>query len=221
MLAFAGWVIGYDGHYEFDNIGEDYAAHDVPYIGLRMLPAILGSLTPVLAFGTMRECGFPRIVSFLSAMLVAIDNGHVVQTRLILLDAQLIFFLACSMYSYVRFAKQRYKYADSSPAALIRQRVHAAVVDVDARDGRVAGIDDQLQDGRPVRVPRRGHRGLDRPVEPARRPQRPHDRPSRRSPLALTRRRSTSPSTLSRARSGSSSCRPSSTCSGSGSTSRS
>ena len=108
LLAFAGWVIGYDGHYEFDNIGEEYAAHDVPYIGLRALPAIFGSLTPVLAYATMRETGFPRLIGILAAMLIAIDNGHVVQTRLILLDAPLIFFLACSIYSYIRFHKLRY-----------------------------------------------------------------------------------------------------------------
>ena len=36
------------------------------------------------------------------------DNAHISQTRLILLDAQLVFFTALSLYSYIRFRKLRY-----------------------------------------------------------------------------------------------------------------
>ena len=39
-----------------------------------------------------------------------LDNAHVAQSRLILLDATLIFFLSLTMYSYVRFRKLRYLY---------------------------------------------------------------------------------------------------------------
>ena len=74
MLAFAGWVIGYDGHYEFENIGESYITNKVPYIGLRTLPAILGSLVPVVVYGIMRESGYPRIVGVLSAALVLVGE---------------------------------------------------------------------------------------------------------------------------------------------------
>lgn len=37
-----------------------------------------------------------------------VDNAHIAQTRLILLDAALIFFMALSLYSYIRFRKLRY-----------------------------------------------------------------------------------------------------------------
>ena len=70
MLAFAGWVIGYDGHFEFDNINDDYHENKVPYVGLRALPASLGSLTPPIVYGIMRESGYPRIISFFSAALL-------------------------------------------------------------------------------------------------------------------------------------------------------
>lgn len=65
-----GWLIGYDGSFEFENIGDNYHKFDVPYIGLRALPAILGSLTPPVIYGIMRESGYPRIVAILSAMLI-------------------------------------------------------------------------------------------------------------------------------------------------------
>lgn len=35
------------------------------------------------------------------------DNAHIVQTRLILLDAPLIFFMACALFCYVRFYRFR------------------------------------------------------------------------------------------------------------------
>lgn len=129
LLAFAGWVIGYDGHYEFENIGESYVDNKVPYVGLRVLPAILGSLVPPVVYGIMRESGYPRIVGVLSAALVLIgesvvgeevrfgeeltcrsliDNAHVTQTRLILLDAPLVLFMSIAFYSYIRFHKLRY-----------------------------------------------------------------------------------------------------------------
>ncbi|GAA5849445.1 hypothetical protein JCM8547_000453 [Rhodosporidiobolus lusitaniae] len=108
MLAFAGWVIGYDGHFEFENIGESYIDNKVPYIGLRALPALLGSAIPAVVYGIMRESGYPRIVALFSTMLILLDNAHITQTRLILLDAQMIFFMSLAFYSYVRFYKLRY-----------------------------------------------------------------------------------------------------------------
>jgi dolichyl-phosphate-mannose-protein mannosyltransferase len=70
LLAFAGWVIGYDGHFDFDNIGDDYLVNHVPYIGLRTLPAIMGTAIPPLLYLIMREIGSPPIVGLLTASLV-------------------------------------------------------------------------------------------------------------------------------------------------------
>ena len=39
-----------------------------------------------------------------------VDNAHVAQDRLILLDATLIFFMTLTMYCYIRFKKLRYRY---------------------------------------------------------------------------------------------------------------
>ncbi|KAH8926494.1 glycosyltransferase family 39 protein [Atractiella rhizophila] len=108
LLAFAGWVIGYDGHFEFENIGDDYLKNDVPYIGLRALPAIFGSLIPVVMYATMRESGYPRPIALFSAILVVFDNAHISQSRLILLDSALILFTALALYCYIKFYKLRY-----------------------------------------------------------------------------------------------------------------
>ncbi|CAG8457563.1 10972_t:CDS:10 [Ambispora gerdemannii] len=107
MFAGVGWLLGYDGHYLFENIGEDYIKNNVPYIGLRILPATLGALLVPIAYLIMIESGYPIITAAFAAGLVLFDNALITQTRLILLDAMLVFFMLCTLYSYIRFYKLR------------------------------------------------------------------------------------------------------------------
>ncbi|KAI9440744.1 glycosyltransferase family 39 protein [Lactarius indigo] len=108
LFGLAGWFVGFDGHFNFESIGDNYTDNHVPYVGMRALPAILGSLTIPVVYGIMKESGYGTIISAFSASLILFDNAHVAQSRLILLDATLIFFLSLTMYSYVRFRKLRY-----------------------------------------------------------------------------------------------------------------
>lgn len=73
----------------------------------------------------MRESGYPIAIAAFSSILIlfgklkkrveahgradSIDNGHVIQTRLILLDAALVLFMALSIFCYVKFHQQRYR----------------------------------------------------------------------------------------------------------------
>ncbi|KAF9403182.1 hypothetical protein BGX21_006548 [Mortierella sp. AD011] len=107
MLGAMGYLIGYDGHFLFDNIGDSYISNNVPYVGLRALPASLGALTVPIIYMTMREAGYPILTCALAGFLVTFDNMLVTQTRLILLDSMLVFFMVCSIYSYVKFYKTR------------------------------------------------------------------------------------------------------------------
>lgn len=127
LFGLAGWFVGFDGRFNFDNIGDSYTENHVPYVGMRALPAILGSLTIPVLFYIMKECGYSTIIAAFSASLVLFgafpsafseselltvpfiaDNAHIAQSRLILLDATLIFFMTLTMYSYIRFRKLRY-----------------------------------------------------------------------------------------------------------------
>ncbi|OAP63876.1 hypothetical protein AYL99_03103 [Fonsecaea erecta] len=108
LFAFVGWLVGYDGHFLFDNIGESYITNNVPYLAFRALPAFLGALTVVVVYLIMWESGYSLPACVLAAGLVLFDNSHVGQTRLILLDATLVFFVSLSIYCYVRFYKQRH-----------------------------------------------------------------------------------------------------------------
>lgn len=107
LIAFVGWLIGYDGRFKFDNIGDSYIENSVPYIALRALSAIQGLLTVPIVFLTLKECNLKVLSCLLASFVVLFDNAHVAETRLILLDATLNITVALSIYCYVKFCKQR------------------------------------------------------------------------------------------------------------------
>lgn len=108
LFGLAGWFVGFDGHFKFEEIGNNYTDNHVPYVGMRALPAILGSLTIPVVYAIMKETGYSTIIAAFSACIILFDNAHIAQSRLILLDATLIFFMSLTIYSYVRFRKLRY-----------------------------------------------------------------------------------------------------------------
>lgn len=103
-----GWFVGYDGHFLFDNIGDSYISNNVPYVAFRALPALLGALTVSTVFLIMWESGYTLPAAIVAAGLVLFDNAHIGQTRLILLDATLVFAMSVSVLCYIRFFKLRH-----------------------------------------------------------------------------------------------------------------
>lgn len=75
MLAGMGWLIGYDGHFDFGNIGDSYIENNVPYIGLRSLPATLNVLCVVLLYNIMRESGYAVLTCTLTASMYLLGKG--------------------------------------------------------------------------------------------------------------------------------------------------
>ncbi|KAF2724448.1 glycosyltransferase family 39 protein [Polychaeton citri CBS 116435] len=108
LFAFAGWLVGYDGSFLFENIGDSYITNKVPYVAYRSMPALMGSLTVSTVYWIMWESGYSLPATIVAASIVLFDNAHVGQTRLILLDATLVLFMALSILSYIRFYKLRH-----------------------------------------------------------------------------------------------------------------
>lgn len=108
LFAFAGWLVGYDGSFLFENIGDSYIANKVPYVAYRSMPAMMGSFTVSVVFWIMWESGYSLPACIVAASLVLFDNAHIGQTRLILLDATLVLFMALSVLCYIRFYKLRH-----------------------------------------------------------------------------------------------------------------
>ena len=76
MLGSAGWFSGFDGNFNFENIGDSYTENHVPYIGLRALPATLGALTVPVVYAIMRESGYSTVIAAFSAILVLLGPPY-------------------------------------------------------------------------------------------------------------------------------------------------
>lgn len=107
LIAFAGWLVGYDGLFKFDTIGESYTSNSVPYVAYRSLLALQGTVTVPVMFLTMKTLNFSILACVLSSSIVLFDNAHVIDSRLILLDATLILSVALTMLAYAKFSTYR------------------------------------------------------------------------------------------------------------------
>lgn len=131
LFAAVGLFLGYDGHFHFDKIGDDYVSNGVPYVGLRLFPALLGAAVIPLCFLTLKEIGVSLPAAIFGAALLLLgmpcecvygsisptndilfflDNSLIAQSRLILLDSMLMLFCIMSTYAWIRFYKLRHQY---------------------------------------------------------------------------------------------------------------
>ncbi|TPX41703.1 dolichyl-phosphate-mannose---protein mannosyltransferase [Synchytrium endobioticum] len=108
LLALTGLFIGYDGHYLFENIGEDYVENNVPYVGLRLFPATCGALCIPISFLILKEMHVSLPTAIFAALMLVFDNTLITQSRLILLDSMLLLSCVWCVYTWIRFYKQRH-----------------------------------------------------------------------------------------------------------------
>jgi len=107
-LTFAalGWVLGYrDGHCDFSNIGVPYDPENCKYYILRSISAVFGSMLIPLVFSIARKFGCTNKGAVLAACLVNFDMLNLTESRLILMDAQLMFYSALSLWIALKFWK--------------------------------------------------------------------------------------------------------------------
>ncbi|KAJ8325287.1 Dolichyl-phosphate-mannose--protein mannosyltransferase 4 [Batrachochytrium dendrobatidis] len=108
LLAGVGYIVGYDGHFLFDHIGDNYAENNVPYLALRLWCALCGAAVVPISYMTLREIGVSVMGAALGALLLVFDNALITQSRLILLDSMLMLFCTMCIYFWVKFYKQRH-----------------------------------------------------------------------------------------------------------------
>lgn len=70
LITLAGWSAGFDGEFDFKDIGKDYLEPGVPYVAMRLLPALLGVLTIPAAFLTLKVKGCTTLTAAMGAALV-------------------------------------------------------------------------------------------------------------------------------------------------------
>lgn len=107
MITLAAWLHGFRGDFDFSDIGTEYLTtpgkEAVPYVAMRSVGALFGTLTVPTAYLTLRALHMRPASAILGAMLVLWDNALTTQSRLILLDAPLVFFVASSLCAWVFF----------------------------------------------------------------------------------------------------------------------
>ncbi len=106
LITLAGWAAGFNGDFDFKDIGKDYLEPNVPYVAMRLLPAIMGVLTIPTMFLTLKASGCKTITASLGAALLIFENALITQSRLILLDSPLIICTAWTALAWTAFANQ-------------------------------------------------------------------------------------------------------------------
>uniref|UniRef100_A0A0L0NVI5 Dolichyl-phosphate-mannose--protein mannosyltransferase n=1 Tax=Candidozyma auris TaxID=498019 RepID=A0A0L0NVI5_CANAR len=108
-------LFNWDGDFDFEHIGDPYDKN-VPFVAMRAVSAACGMLTVVLTYCTLRSTCCRPLVSLFGAFLVLVENSLATQSRFIMLDSQLIAYVAATVYCYklfetsVAFTKQWYRY---------------------------------------------------------------------------------------------------------------
>jgi len=123
LLTLAGWLAGFNGDFDFKDIGKDYVEPGVPYVAMRLLPALCGILLVPTMFLTLKAVGCRTWTAAMGALLIVFgkqvaiefgdyvlisssENGLLTQARLILLDSPLMIFTAFTGLAFTSFTNQ-------------------------------------------------------------------------------------------------------------------
>ncbi|KIY52570.1 PMT-domain-containing protein [Fistulina hepatica ATCC 64428] len=105
LITFAAFIFGYDGHFDFKDIAKVYDGN-VPYVAMRMVPALLGIATIPLSYLTLRALDCRATTALLASLFITFENGLITQSRHILLDSPLLFFTALTIFAWVCFCNE-------------------------------------------------------------------------------------------------------------------
>lgn len=70
LITLAGWLAGFDGNFDFKEIGKDYLEPKVPYVAMRMVPAVMGILTVPTMFLTLKAARCRTATAVMGAILI-------------------------------------------------------------------------------------------------------------------------------------------------------
>ena len=67
LIAMFGWLAGFQGDFDFKDIGMDYLEPGVPYVAMRIYPALCGVMTIPTIFLTLKATGCRSTTAALGA----------------------------------------------------------------------------------------------------------------------------------------------------------
>ncbi|KAI1495817.1 dolichyl-phosphate-mannose-protein mannosyltransferase 1 [Biscogniauxia marginata] len=106
LITLFGWLAGFNGDFDFKEIGKDYLEPGVPYVAMRLFPAICGILLVPTMFLALKASGCRTATAALGSSLIIFENGLLTQARLILLDSPLVLATAFTALAFTSFSNQ-------------------------------------------------------------------------------------------------------------------
>lgn len=102
ILALGAYLGGFDGNFVWNRIGAEFPSA-VCVWSLRLVPALCGALCVPLVYLLTLELTCSRWAALGAGLLLLLENSLIVQSRFMLLESVLIFFLLLAFLSYLRF----------------------------------------------------------------------------------------------------------------------
>ncbi|XP_014829821.1 PREDICTED: protein O-mannosyl-transferase 1 isoform X4 [Poecilia mexicana] len=115
LLALGAYLGGFDGNFVWNRIGAASPVNEVRWFcvaaypcslsvwSLRLLPALGGALCVPLGYLLILELRCSHLSALGAALLLLLENSLIVQSRFMLLESLLIFFVLLAFFSYLRF----------------------------------------------------------------------------------------------------------------------
>lgn len=82
LITLAGWLAGFNGDFDFKDIGKDYLEPGVPYVAMRLLPALMGVMTIPTMFLTLKASGCRSMTAAMGAGLIIFGMTSRVSIRI-------------------------------------------------------------------------------------------------------------------------------------------
>jgi len=107
LIAFTGKIFGAHPDPNFDYKYPHKYPNKETYLPFRILPALLGSFLPILGWLIVKEFGGSKIARGMASSFLLFDSAMMLESRLILLEIILVFFILLSFYFYFKFKNQK------------------------------------------------------------------------------------------------------------------
>ena len=103
IMASIGKLSGYNGEYDFTSISYNKNYPSKKYISLRIIPALFGSFFVPISYIIMRSLHSSYFASFIATIFLACENLLIIESRFILTDGILCFFVSISIFSIILY----------------------------------------------------------------------------------------------------------------------
>ncbi|KAF9285101.1 hypothetical protein BGZ68_004150 [Mortierella alpina] len=105
LFAAVAYVLGFNGSFDF--VPGKLYDKNVPYIGMRLFSVACGVGLIPISYLTIKRSGHSTQAAMICAVLLTFENAMITQSRFVLLDAPMMFFMGYTMLSWINFYNHR------------------------------------------------------------------------------------------------------------------